>query len=61
MGEKKARNNFSSNTRIVRTKNVGKNIVGKKGEKTFFYIHTNIVTQKREEKTGERSFPETHE
>jgi len=30
MGGKKARNNFSSNTRIVRAKNVGEKIVGKK-------------------------------
>ena len=46
MGEKNARNNFSRNTRIVRAKNVGKKIVSKKCENTFFYIHTNIVTKK---------------
>ena len=58
MGGKNARNNFSRNTRIVRAKNVVKKFVGKKGEKTFFYIHTNIVTQKRGGETGETSFPE---
>jgi len=36
MGGKNARNNFSRNTRIVREKNVGKKIVGKKCEKGFF-------------------------
>jgi len=35
-GERNARNNFSRNTRIVRSKNVGKKIVGKKCEKAFF-------------------------
>ena len=35
-GGKNARNNFSRNTRIVRGKNVGKIIVGKKSEKCFF-------------------------
>ena len=39
MGGKTARNNFSRNTRIVREKNVGKKIVGKKCEKRFFYSH----------------------
>ena len=60
MGGKNARNNFSINTLIVRAKNVGKKIVGKKCEKPFFYIHTNIVTKKWE-KTRETIFPETHE
>ena len=33
-----------------------------KGRNTFFYIHTNIVTQKSEGgKTRETNFPETHE
>ena len=59
-GTKKARNNFSRNTRIVRAKNVGKKIVYKKCEK-IFYIHTNIVTKKWVENTGETIFPETHE
>jgi len=35
MGGKNARINFSRKTRIERAKNVGKKIVGKKGEKTF--------------------------
>jgi len=58
---KNARYNFSRNTRIVRGKNVGKKIVGKKCEKNFFYIHTYIVAKKWWEKTRETSFPETHE
>ena len=41
MRGKNARNNFSRNTGIVRAKNVGKKIEGKKGEKTFF-IFTRI-------------------
>ena len=36
---KNARNNFSRNTRIVRAKNVGEKIVGKKCEKLFLYSH----------------------
>ena len=40
-GEKNSRNNFSRNTRIVRAKNVGEKIVGKKCEKRFF-IFTRI-------------------
>jgi len=39
MGGKKARNNFSRKTRIVREKNVGKKIVGKKCENVFLYSH----------------------
>ena len=38
---KNVRNNFSRNTRIERTKHVGKKIVGKKCEKRFF-IFTRI-------------------
>jgi len=38
-GEQNARNNFSRNTLIVRAKNVGKKIVGKKCEKRFLYSH----------------------
>ena len=38
-GVKKARNNFSRNTRIVRTKNVGKKIVVIKCENRFLYSH----------------------
>ena len=33
----------------------------KKVRKTFFYIHTNIVTKKGGKKTGETIFLETHE
>jgi len=33
----------------------------KKVRKTFFYIHTNIVTKKLDEKTRKTIFPETHE
>ena len=38
-GQKNARNNFSINTRIERTKNVGRKIVGKSAKKSFFYSH----------------------
>ena len=61
MGTKNARNNFSRNTRIVRAKNVGKKIVCKICEKTFF-IFTRISWQKNGgEKMREAIFPETHE
>jgi len=36
-------------------------IVGKKVRKTFFYIHTKIVTKKWGGKTRETIFPETHD
>ena len=39
-GKKNVRYNFSRNTQIVRAKNVGKKIVGKKSEK--FFIFTRI-------------------
>jgi len=55
---KKARNNFSRNTRIVRAKNDGGKNRRKKVRKTFLYIHTNIVTEKWVEKTRETNFPE---
>jgi len=45
MGGKKARNNFSRNTRIVRANMLGKNC-RKKVRKNVFYIQTNIVTKK---------------
>ena len=45
MGGKNARNNFSRNTRIVRTKKCSENNRRKNCEKTFFF-HTNIVTKK---------------
>ena len=41
-GENNARNNFSSNTSIVRAKNVEKKFVAKNCEKTFF-IFTRIL------------------
>ena len=56
-----ARNNFSRNTRIVRSKNFGQKIVGKKCEKRFFYIHTNTLKKMVGEKKRESIFPETHE
>jgi len=45
----------------VRAKNVGEKNCRKKLRKTFFYIHTNIVTKKWGEKTRETIFSETHE
>jgi len=45
----------------VRPKNVGKKIVGKKGEKIFFYIRKNIVTKNGGKKTRETIFPERRE
>ena len=40
---------------------MGKKNVGKKGEKTFFYIQTNIVTNKRGGGNARKKFSETHE
>jgi len=45
----------------VPAKNFGKKIVGKKCEKNFFYVQTNIVIKQWWEKTRETIFPETHE
>ena len=59
MGGKKARNNFSTKTRIVPAKKLGKNRP-KKEQNHAFYIQTQIVTNKWE-KTRETIFPETHE
>ena len=60
MGGEHARNNFSRNTRIVRAKNVGEKIVGKKVRKTFF-IFTQISLPKNGwgKKPRETIFPET--
>ena len=58
VGGENARNNFSRNTRIVREKNVGKKIVGKKCEKLFLYSHENR-DQKMGGKTREIIFPQT--
>jgi len=57
---KKARINFSRNTRIVRAKNVGEKIFGKKLKKSFFYSHE-YRYQKMGGKTRETIFPETQE
>jgi len=40
----------------VRAKNVGKKIVFKNCEKTFFYIHANIVTKKWGQKNARNNF-----
>ena len=61
MGGKNARNNFSSNKPIEQAKNVVKKIFAKKCEKTFFYIHKNIVTKKLGGKNRETIFPETQQ
>ena len=58
---KNARNNFSRNTQIVRSKNVRKKNRRKKVPKSFLYIHTNIVTKKWRKKTRETIFPEIQE
>jgi len=55
MGGKNARNNLSKNPRIVRSKNVGKKIVGKKGEQTFF-IFKRITWPIKGGKTRETNF-----
>ena len=58
-GGKNARNIFFRNTRIMRSKNVGKKI-GKKCGKSFF-IHTNTVKKNGWGKKRESIFRETHE
>ena len=60
MGRNTARNNFSRNTRIGRSKNVLNKIVTKKFENTFF-IFTRVLYQKMRGKTRETIFTETHE
>ena len=59
-GQKNARNNFPTNTRIVRRKNVGKKIVGKSAKKHFLYSQE-YRDKKRGQKLHETIFPETHE
>jgi len=54
---KKARNNFSINTRLVRAKNVGKKIVSIGCEKFFIYSHE-FREQKMGGKKRETIFPE---
>jgi len=60
-GEINARNNFSRNIRILRTKNVGKKIVAKKCEKRFLYSHEYRDKKVGGKKTRETIFPETNE
>ena len=57
-GKKNARNNFSKNTRFLRSKNVGKKS-SVKSAKIVFYIHTNIVNKKWGQKMHETIFPVT--
>ena len=59
-GGKTPRNNSSRNTLIVRTKNVGKKIVGKKCEKRFFIFTRISWSKNRGNKTRETIFAETH-
>jgi len=58
VGKTRAKQFFQKHTNRASTK-VGKDR-REKGRKNVFYIHTNIVPQKRGE-TRETSFPETHE
>ena len=60
MRGKKARNNFSRNTRIVRAKNLKKNC-RKEVRKNVFNIHTNNMTKKWGGKTRETNFAESNE
>jgi len=60
-GGKNARNNFSRRTPIERAKNVGKKIVAKKCEKTFFISYEYRNQKMMEGKKRETIFPETHE
>jgi len=59
-GNKRAKQFFQKQTNSERKKCWGKNC-RKKVRKTFFYIHTKIVTKKWGEKTRETIFSETHE
>ena len=59
MREKKRAKQFFQKHTYSASKNCRKKSSGKSA-KNFFYIHTNIVTQKGG-KTRETSFPETHE
>ena len=52
--------NFQETQEYSEEKMLGKNRLEKVRE-IVFYIHTNIVTKKWVEKTGETIFPETHE
>ena len=61
MGGKNGRNNFSRNTRIMQAKNVGKKIVCKKCEKTFFIFTRISCPKKGENEMCQTIFSETHE
>ena len=58
-GKKFAKQFFQKQKNSASKKCWGKNR-RKKVRKTFFYIHTNIVTKKWGNKTRETIFPETH-
>jgi len=60
-GGKNARNNFSRNTLVVRAKNVGKKIVGKKCEKRFLYSHKYRYQKMGGGKNARNNFSETQE
>jgi len=59
-GTKRAKQFFQKHTVSANKKCLEKNR-RKKVRKTFFYIHTNIVTKKWGGKTRETIFPVTHE
>ena len=54
-GQQNARNNFSRNTLIVRAKNIGQKIVGKKCEKRIF-IFTRISLPKNGGENARNNF-----
>ena len=60
-GGKKARNNFSGSTLIVRAKNVQQKFVGKKCEKRFFLFNEIVTKKLGGGKKRETIFPETQE
>ena len=60
MGGGNSQNNFSRNTRIVRTKNVGKKSSEKSAKNVFLYSHIISWPKNVVEKTRETIFPETH-
>ena len=61
MGGTKRAKQFFQKHKISAIKKFWEKNRRKKVRKTFFYIHTNIVTKKWGEKTSETIFPETHE
>ena len=54
-GKERAKQFFQKETNRA-SKNVVKKIFAKKCEKTFFYIHKNIVTKKLGEKSAKQFF-----